>query len=55
MVGIGTTVNIESDVGDIGNSNGSDTFKHKLLWHTAEVSVVKYADSEEEDNGIDNE
>ena len=54
-VGIGTTGNMKSDVGDDQNVNVSDTIKHKLLWQTAAVSVLEYADHEVEDNCIDNE
>jgi hypothetical protein len=55
LVGIGATGNMESDVGDNGNGNGSDTIKHKLLWQTTPISTLEYADNEVEDDGIDNE
>ncbi len=46
---------MKGDVGDGGNGNVSDTIKHKLLWQTAAVSVLEYADHEVEDDGINNE
>jgi hypothetical protein len=54
-VGIGTTCNMKSDVSDNSNGNISDTIKHKLLWQTAAVSVLEYANHEVEDNSSDNE
>jgi hypothetical protein len=55
LVGIGTTGNMQSDVGDDGDGNISDTIKQNILWQTAAVSVLEFADHEVEDDGIDNE
>jgi hypothetical protein len=47
LVDIGATGNMKSDVSDDGNGD------HKLLWQTAAVSLLEYADHVVEDNGID--